>query len=163
MVLEPGEVFGLPAFSPREIGAEVERETIEEPFDELFAAMPGAAVAPATAARKPPASTTLGELYLAQGHLEEAEQAFREVLAGREDDGAARRGLEEIARRRELVAAAAAEETVVGWSARTAPASSEEPVLHGGRPALGRRAQLKIDALRDYLRRIGRGEARRVP
>jgi hypothetical protein len=163
MVLEPGEVFGTPRFSPREIGAEVERETIEEPFDELFAAIPAAAPAPAVP-RKPPASATLGELYLAQGHLEEAERAFREVLAERPEETAAVRGLEEIARRRSLVAAAADEETVAGWTlAEPAMPAAAEPPARGARPLLGRRSQRKVDVLRDYLRRIGRGEVRRVP
>ena len=46
------------------------------------------------------ATATLGALYLAQGHLEEAEETFEKVLRRDWDDAEARAGLEEVARRR---------------------------------------------------------------
>ena len=83
-------------FSPRTIGEEVERETIEEPFDEVLTGGGTATAMPASdfvstppepaaspAAPEPPVevgpSSTLGELYLAQGHLDEAAAEFRKV------------------------------------------------------------------------------------
>lgn len=131
-----------PTFSPREIGAEVERETIEEPFDEVFAASPAPPRLPDVAAG-PPASATLGRLYLEQGHLEEAERTFRAVLDQRPDDAVAARGLEETVRRR-AAPTEADDDTASGWS--------------GGATArpLGSLTQRKVETLRSYLRRIRR-------
>lgn len=47
------------------------------------------------------ATSTLGELYLAQGHLEEAERVFREVLEADPQDHSAAAGLAELLRRRQ--------------------------------------------------------------
>lgn len=44
-------------------------------------------------APEPVATATLGELYLRQGHLDEAERIFREVLEREPDSGSARAGL----------------------------------------------------------------------
>jgi tetratricopeptide (TPR) repeat protein len=188
------EVVAAP-FSTRSIGEEVERETIEEPFDEVYqatsatvsvpppragmappvpfavpeplvevapeplevapepleaeetpAAIPEveepepaipaqAAVEPAPAAEP---SATLGELFLSQGHLEEAEHEFLGVIAVRPDDDAAHAGLAEIARR------------------RFAPESAEPAAFAPARspaPGLTRR---KIETLRGYLERLRR-------
>lgn len=47
------------------------------------------------------ATSTLGALYLAQGHVDEARRTFERVLDRDPDDAEARAGLEEIARRQE--------------------------------------------------------------
>lgn len=114
----PAPVSAEPMFSLQSIGAEVEREG-ESPAG----AEPGAAAAsgddgldelPEIEPRTAPSTTdaaaaetaTLGNLYLAQGHLDEAERAFRAALDRRSDDPVARRGLEEIERRRAVASVA---------------------------------------------------------
>jgi tetratricopeptide (TPR) repeat protein len=75
-------------FRPTSIGEEVERET-------AFGA--GEPQAPA-------ATATLAALYLAQGHLNEAEHEYRRVLTERAGDAEALAGLEQVARRRDELA-----------------------------------------------------------
>ena len=166
------EVVAEP-FSPRTIGEEVERETIEEPFDEVLeassttaalprqapeppppafepiapeqvVAAPGPpAEAPVAPAPEPPAtpaaavgpSATLGELYLQQGFVDEAEREFRAVLEVRPGDAVATAGLEEIRLRR-------AGERPQAPAPRTLPAGL---------------TQRKIETLRGYLDRLMRG------
>jgi len=82
-------------FRPHSIGEEVEREALAE-------LEPGPAVAAA-----PAATTTLATLYLAQGHLDEAESELRSVLAVRPDDAEALAGIAEVERRRAAAAPAA--------------------------------------------------------
>lgn len=160
--LEAREQVVAEPFSPRSIGEEVERETIEEPFDEVLTgggsatAMPMSDFAsspaePATSEAAPPApevevgpSSTLGELYLAQGHIDEAAAEFRRVLALRPDDAVARAGLDEIDRRRAPV-----EETASGWREGAAPAAPT-----------GGLTQRKVATLRRYLDRLRRGKGR---
>lgn len=149
--LEREESAFTTPFSPREIGAEVERETIEEPFDEVFAAGPAPPRLPDVSA-PPPASATLGRLYLEQGHLEEAERTFRAVLEQRPDDSVAARGLEEVVRRRAAAPEGEGEDTAAGWSATAAAAA---------RP-LSSLTQRKVETLRGYLRRIRQGAKARV-
>jgi len=184
------EVVAAP-FSPRSIGEEVERETIEEPFDEVLEASstatalprpmpepPLAALSFEPVAEEPPAplpefapvpeppsvplpppepapapppppvaavptpaapepvgpSATLGELYLQQGFVDEAEREFRAVLEVRPGEAMALAGLEEIGRRR-------AGERPEAPAPRTLPAG------------LTRR---KIETLRGYLARLQR-------
>lgn len=164
-------------FSPRTIGEEVEREMraaseegdgrqerqeIEEPFAEVReAGAAGPGVPPPVPAPRPPApvptapeappssgpTATLGELYLTQGYLDDAETEFRRVLEERPSDAAARAGLDEVARRR------AAEDTASGWSV-AASASAAAP-----RPLTGL-TQRKIGTLRGYLDRLRRGRER---
>ena len=182
------EIVAAP-FSPRTIGEEVERETIEEPFDEVYEAGAAASALPQPLPEEPPApirfpvaapraepvaappepvaappepvavapepervaappvqavppaepSATLGELFLAQGHLDEAEQEFRAVLARRPAEPSARAGLAEIARRR--------------------PASAQPPEAPAPEAARATGAGLtrrKIDTLRGYLDRLRR-------
>jgi tetratricopeptide (TPR) repeat protein len=176
MALEAQSEIVAEPFSPRTIGEEVERETIEEPFDEVIEhgaaasalplegerlpAPPAAETAPepprpfadlallepepASAPVLPPAtappvpSATLGELYLHQGHLEDAEAEFRGVLELRPDDPTARAGLAEIADR------------------RRPPAAPAAPAV----PPAGGLTRRKIETLRAYLDRLRR--ARRV-
>jgi len=95
----------------------------------------------------PAASSTLGELYLAQGHLDEAEESFQSVLHSRPGDPAALAGLESIRLHRGEEAAVFADEATV----------AEEPsVIVGGLTA--RKAEL----LKEYLARIRRGAKRHV-
>jgi hypothetical protein len=106
---------------------------------------------PAAAEAAPPApevevgpSSTLGELYLAQGHVDEAAAEFRRVLALRPDDAVARAGLDEIDRRRAPV-----EETASGWREGAAPSAPT-----------GGLTQRKVATLRRYLDRLRRGRGR---
>jgi tetratricopeptide (TPR) repeat protein len=113
---------------------------VEEP---AFEAPP----APREIAAPEAASATLGELYLAQGHLDEAEESFQSVLRARPHDAAALAGLESVRLQRGDEAAAFADEFV--------PAE-ESNVIVGGLTA--RKAAL----LKDYLARIRRGAKRHV-
>lgn len=159
--LEAREQVVAEPFSPRSIGEEVERETIEEPFDEVLTGGGSATAMPTTdfasspaeppvadATSEPPVevgpSSTLGELYLAQGHLDEAATEFRRVLDLRPDDAVARAGIDEIDRRRAPV-----EETASGWREGAAPVA---PV--------GGLTQRKVATLRHYLDRLRRGRER---
>jgi tetratricopeptide (TPR) repeat protein len=82
-----------------------EEAPAEEPVAEAPAAQAPAAEAPAPAAppreldRGAAATATLGALYLAQGHLEDARETFEQVLGRDPEDVEARAGLEEVARR----------------------------------------------------------------
>ena len=165
------EVVAEP-FRPRTIGEEVERETIEEPFDEVLQAPsvgpraleptvpgapepePGPEPEPEEAPGETEPSATLGELYLSQGHLDEAESEFRRVLALHPGEATAAEGLREIARRRSGL-----EETASGW-AEDAAVAYEEP--SAAAPAEGLTSR-KVHKLRDYLERIrSRREGARV-
>ena len=130
MIRKSDKVSDL-VFSPRQaIGAELEAVESEEP----------PAVAP-PAAELAPTSTTLGELYLAQGHFDEAERSFLAVLAQRPGDAAAAAGLEATRRQRRMTDEEFAE-------------PAEAP---GASPAVpGRLAARKIALLRDYMARLRR-------
>jgi tetratricopeptide (TPR) repeat protein len=94
-----------------------------------------------------PASTTLGELYLAQGHFAEAEETFEAVLRSRPGDAAAQAGLRTVRQLRGKDAGGFEDELV----------EAEEPnVIVGGLTA--RKASL----LKDYLARLRRGAKRHV-
>lgn len=159
LVLEAEPALFTKPFSPREIGAEVERETIEEPFDEVYEAVAVPAPAPSAPRQRAAdaASVTLGELYLEQGHLDEAERTFRAVLAVRPGEATAEAGLVEIARRRVALAAEADADT--GWE-MDSPADEEVAV---DQPPLGRLTQRKVEVLRNYLERIHRSAGAHVP
>ena len=113
---------------------------------EAFAEPAVAPALPVSAAPKA-ASATLGELYLAQGHLDEAEESFQSVLQARPGDTAALAGLESVRQQRGDEAASFAEDV---------PAVEEPHVIVGGLTA--RKAAL----LKDYLERIRRGARRHV-
>lgn len=118
-------------FSPRQaIGAELEAVASEE--------SPAEAPAPVEPV---PTSTTLGELYLAQGHFDEAERSFLAVLAERPGDAAAAAGLETTRRLRR-----SADEEF----AEPADAPSASPAVPG------RLAARKIALLKDYMARLRR-------
>ncbi|MDQ1348921.1 MAG: Tetratricopeptide repeat protein, partial [Acidobacteriota bacterium] len=94
-----------------------------------------------------PASSTLGDLYLAQGHLDEAEESFQSVLRSRPGDASALAGLESVRLQRGDEAAVFADDL----------AATEEPnVIVGGLTT--RKAAL----LKEYLARIRRGAKRHV-
>lgn len=145
-------VFATP-FSPREIGAEVERETIEEPFDEVYAPPLQPPRMPEPAAAAPAATVTLGRLYLEQGHLDSAADTFRAVLATRPADAVALAGLRETELRRGALAAEEGEETASGWGRGEAGPGGRAP---------GSLTERKIRVLRGYLSRIRRGADSRV-
>ena len=102
--------------------------------------------APAEAAPRT-ASATLGELYLSQGHLDEAEESFLSVLQTRPGDSAALAGLESVRLQRGDESGAFSEEVTV---------AEESNVIVGGLTA--RKAAL----LKDFLARIRRGAQRHV-
>ncbi len=136
-------------------GIEAEIETGIAPPDEEPVATPEAVrldEGPTEAVPEPPpaASSTLGELYLAQGHLDDAEVSFETVLRNRPGDAAALAGLEAVRSQRGEEAEAFSEEPVV-----TAE-SAESNVVVGGLTAR------KVALLKDYLARIKHGAQRHV-
>jgi tetratricopeptide (TPR) repeat protein len=160
-VFEPESVSAPASFSPdagmpveAEPGpeAEVEPESrgeLELEAEPRFEEPLGGTPAPAYAVpdTHPPASSTLGDLYLAQGHLAEAEESFQAVLRSRPDDAVALAGLQSVRSQRGEEAAAFNEETV----------ADEEPHL-----IVGGLTARKASLLKDYLARIRRGGKRRV-
>jgi tetratricopeptide (TPR) repeat protein len=103
---------------------------------ELLTPEPEPVPATATAATTDTATATLGELYLRQGHHDEAEQIFREVLRREPENATAQQGLARLA---------------------PAPVQSVAPSPAAGRPLEGR------DLLAGYEpRREGDAKARRV-
>ncbi len=138
---EPPAPAPAALFSPRQaIGAELEQAEAEAPPT----LEPAEVVAlPEThAADADRTSTTLGELYLAQGHLDEAERSFLAVLAKRPEDAAAAAGLEATRRRRRSVEEEFADVAEPGMEPPAVP---------------GRSAARKIAVLRNYLARLRRG------
>lgn len=107
-----------------EVRAEAPVEVATEPEEVEESEIPGATV-------------TLANLYLQQGHLDDAESAFREVLDRDPSNGEAHSGLETVDRLRS--------ESLVGEEDSTGSLSEE---LEGD--PTGR----KIEALNEYLRRI---------
>jgi hypothetical protein len=114
------------------------------------AAEPPLAAAEATPAGEERATNTLGELYLAQGHLADAERVFRAVLARRSDDPAARAGLAEVQRRR---AAPLTAGELLDW----ARDRGDRP------PEGGERRERSAVLLRTYLARLRRRSPADVP
>jgi hypothetical protein len=127
-----------------------EQEPQQEPQQEAqqAAAPAPAAVAAATAGGQPrggdAATATLGELYLRQGHLAEAEKIFHQVLARDAENEIALRGLEAAGRRR--VAALSASELLTGDETEVRGVSAR-----------------KILLLQRYLHTLRRGAGRDVP
>jgi hypothetical protein len=144
--LESEQIFsfhGLPAIAPLTLHP-VEAAAV--PAGEPFAAeppaaepsaaaplAPGLAAAPAAAAtaaaevgepgegHAPQATATLGELYLRQGHLVEAERIFREVVDREPDNAAARDALAQIQRRRAAGRPLDASQLLAGFTAASEP------------------------------------------
>ncbi|MGB3564298.1 MAG: tetratricopeptide repeat protein [Thermoanaerobaculia bacterium] len=94
------------------------------------------------------ATVTIAELYLQQGHLQEAASTFREVLEREPENVAAREGLEEI----ELQLAPPVIQT--SPAAQTPPAAQVPPVAEDGEVESKER---KARALKRYLRRLRTG------
>lgn len=156
-----------PAAPPDEVETRFEAESAPAPEPEPFRTPPATVVQPefaplpealeASMPAAPPsraesapraASATLGELYLSQGHLNEAEESFLSVLEARPGDSAAMAGLESVRLQRGDESGAFSEGEVV--------AAEESNVIVGGLTA--RKAAL----LRDFLARIRRGAQRHV-
>lgn len=97
------------------------------------------------------ATSTLGELYLQQGHLADAEESFEAVLEARPADSAALAGLAEVRRRREEAEAAFFEVPGEGAEEQAAPVS-----------AVGGLSSRKIVILRAFLQRMRKGSASHV-
>lgn len=126
-------------FRTYSIGEEVERETALEPVSTPEPSAEPELVAP------PSATATLAALYLAQGHLDEAEGEFRTVLAERPGDPEALAGLAQVAASR------------VAAPAPFAPAESAAPL-----PGLTARRLRRLRRLYDGLRARRREERARV-
>ncbi|HEX5718678.1 MAG TPA: tetratricopeptide repeat protein [Thermoanaerobaculia bacterium] len=109
-----------------------------EPAEDLWADEP---VQPA----EPVATATLGEIYLRQGHADEAERIFREVLEREPGNGAALAGLERIEETRHAVPQG------VPQAAVALDASS---LLAGFRQPGGGTTARKVFLLNRYLERI---------
>lgn len=118
-----------------------------------------------------PATVTLGQLYLRQGHLGEAERLFREVLEREPANAAARAGLTETMEAKEAAELAARQAAAPAISAASA-ASASTGVLDAGEllrsagafgDAAGGDVQArKVLVLKGYLDRIRRRSATRV-
>lgn len=95
-----------------------------------------------------PGTATLGELYLRQGYVREAEEIFKQVLARDADNEAALSGLEAIGRRRA--------------QKLTAAELLAAPEEQGEKEVRGLTAR-KIQLLTRYLRTLRRGAGSDVP
>jgi tetratricopeptide (TPR) repeat protein len=155
-VLPPAPVFEappLPAWPPEPEPAMEELAVEEPPVFELeertpWAAEP-AALTPEPAAEaiaaEPAATATLGELYLRQGHLAEAERIFHEVLRREPGSPAAQEGLEHLAARREERRPLVARDLLAGY----------EPGPEGGGAEMRARKEWVLNG---YLRRLRGGQ-----
>jgi len=107
------------------------------------------AAAPAAPAAEAAATATLGELYLRQGHLGEAERMFHEVLRREPENAAAQEGLARAAARRgEKQPPLEARDLLAGY----------EPAAEGEAERKARKAWV----LNGYLQRLRRGSQRDV-
>ena len=120
----------------------------EEPAPPVAAAAePVSEAAPAAAG--PVATATLGEIYLSQGHLGEAERIFHEVLSREPDSAEAREGLARLAARRAEKRPVEVRDLLAGY----------EPGEDGGEAEVKAR---KRWVLNEYLKRLRRGGERDV-
>jgi hypothetical protein len=94
---------------------------------------------------EPAATVTLGELYLKQGHLGEAERIFHEVLSREPDSPAAQEGLAALAARRAEKRPLEVRDLLAGY----------EPGHEGGEAETRAR---KAWVLNGYLRRLRGGQ-----
>lgn len=103
--------------------------------------------APPVSGAEPTATVTLGDLYLRQGHLREAEGIFREVLEREPDNAAAHQGLEQV-----------------GTAAREPRPLDARELLEGfePEPAAGGPNARRVFFLNRYLGRIRQGSPRDV-
>lgn len=120
--------------SPRPAEPEEAEEEIQVPVEtdstsEVVApeeAEAFAAERPAVVESDPPKTATLGEIYLAQGHLEEAERIFRAVLERDPENQVASRGLERLAAARLVERHAEVAEVAQVAEVAAAPAAARE-------------------------------------
>lgn len=133
------------AFAAAEAAPPIEEPAVPGPEDETLPF-----IAPQPAAGEEPATVTLGELYLRQGHLEEAERIFLAVLRHDPGNGQARAGLEALAQ---------AEGSAASWADEVEP-WSEEPA---GEEEAGTASRRKVLALQRYLQTLRGGAERNVP
>ncbi|HWM94821.1 MAG TPA: tetratricopeptide repeat protein [Thermoanaerobaculia bacterium] len=151
-VFEP-PVFEMepPAAAVREPAAELWPEDDLTPLPELEEPEPWPVAEepePLSTSEPVVATATLGDIYLRQGHVDEAERIFREVLEREPDNGAARAGLGRIEEARPVAA--------------EAPQPSQPGPLDAGRllagfrpgPAGSGTTARKIFLLNRYLDRI---------
>jgi tetratricopeptide (TPR) repeat protein len=153
---EPAPVFDFeePApWAPEPLAAEAaEAAEIAEPSAlplQVTLAMPVIPEVPGVPAPGPVATATLGEIYLSQGHLGEAERIFHEVLRREPDSADARVGLERLAARRAERRPLSSRDLLAGY----------EPGEEGGEAELRSR---KAWVLTEYLRRLRGGDQRDV-
>jgi Flp pilus assembly protein TadD len=148
----PGDVFELRSIG-EDVEAELRRSALEPapPIPEPELAAPAAVeVSEVTEV----ATATLGDLYLRQGHLGEAEQIFAEVLRREPDNAAARQGLAGIASSREEPPIEEPEPPLPEPVAAVAFVPPASP---------GDRRTRKVQLLNRYLQRIRRGSQPDVP
>lgn len=153
---EPVPVFDLEAPAPwepeplaaAEIAPTSELSVIPEdaslPPTLAMPVIPEAFAAPPVSMPGPVATATLGELYLSQGHLGEAERIFHEILRREPDNADALVGLERLAARRAERRPLGGRDLLAGY----------EPGEEGGEVEVRAR---KAWVLTQYLRRLRGG------
>lgn len=134
---------GRAVFEPEPIWTEPEPVPVEDEPTETWS--PAPEPVPAAPVAGPAATATLGELYLSQGHLGEAERIFHEVLRREPDSADARVGLERLAARRSERRPLSGRDLLAGY----------EPGEEGGEAGLRAR---KAWVLTEYLRRLRGGD-----
>lgn len=149
-----------PVVTATEATWEIEEEIAPEPVHEEEApvfdltertpwAVEPAPLVPEAPAAEPIATATLGEIYLRQGHLGEAERIFREVLRREPENAAAQQGLAQSAARQAEGRPVEARDLLAGY----------EPGPAGGEAETRAR---KRWVLNGYLQRLRRGSQRDV-
>lgn len=132
---EPAPVFDLGAPAP----------WTPEPLSvEPAESLPPTLAMPVIPEPGPVATATLGEIYLSQGHLGEAERIFHEVLRREPDNAEAQVGLERLAARRAERRPLESRDLLAGY----------EPGEEGGETEVRAR---KAWVLTEYLRRLRGG------
>jgi tetratricopeptide (TPR) repeat protein len=142
------ELYEPPAFEPAAFAPQAFAPARFEPA--AFAPEPE----PEPAA-EPIATATLGEIYLRQGHRDEAERIFREVLRREPESSAAREGLARLA-------PAAAVAAPAQGSAGRPLAARDLLARFPAAPGAGSAKARKIFLLNSYLQRLRRGGERDV-
>jgi len=180
--LSPVESDEVPLFTPPAPAEPVEEDLWgEEPAVAAVISVPPPLMEPEPLALMPPlppmppaepapeaepsATATLGEIYLRQGYLAEAERIFHEVLQREPDNPAAHAGLAHLARLTE--AAKTPEPTPepepapVPSSRPEAPPLDARQLLAGFQPDSGEAGVTarKVFVLKSYLTRLRRGSA----
>lgn len=139
-----------------------------EPVFEFEVEAPAAGLEqPAAGPAAPAATVTLAQLYLEQGHVEEAERILQEILSREPESRSAREALDELARRRAGAAASAAAPAAAVSSTPAAAGVHVAGLLADFQPDPARGddspAARKVHVLTRYLERLQRGGGPRVP